>query len=322
VSSMAKSDCCMDAAIPPVTIDLVSAWFKTTVAREKLCRLLQNATQLLAVSMQGKENIATALAVKASMSATRKVLRFWNPVDCFRDSVKALASKQPTIPKLLSFGGSGACMLTFVCDHMDYFVKMGIRKKTNSTPAWGWWSDFWWLIDASCGTLLSLYKIYVASLLLASKQAMLCLSNKTAEEIFNAADKNNDGVLTKTELKKFSQQDVTLRQLFDVHNHGWAKMWQDIDTDGDGKFTKEEFSVAYNAVIKQLRDETGSQGFNQLNMYVDLFRNLFDIPCALACISWLNMHAPERAARVAAYGTFTSLCGIWQSYYKVVRSVR
>lgn len=68
-----------------------------------------------------------------------------------------------------------------------------------------------------------------------------------ATELFTLADKNGDGNLTKSEMKKFSTTEAgaPLRSLFDVDNKGWARMWEAVDTNKDGKFSEQEFITAY-----------------------------------------------------------------------------
>jgi len=73
-----------------------------------------------------------------------------------------------------------------------------------------------------------------------------------AAKIFSSADKNGDGTLTKSEIKKYASTTAgsALKSLFDVKNSGWSKLWETVDADGDGSFSLEEFTNAYVAAIK------------------------------------------------------------------------
>lgn len=297
-------------------------------AREKLCRFLQNASALLAV--QSPEHAESALALKASVSASRKVLRFWNPIDNFRDIYKQLfvATGCP-ITRLFSAGGAFGTGMTFVMDHFSYVHKIGMRKRQPDTPDFDWWSDFFWLVDATFGLLAVLWKMLVQRI----QQAKL-LSTQAATAIalesFATADKNHDGELSKSELKKFlsansgSKHDELVAKYNTSKQLGWANLFATMDTDGDGKFSPSEFSNWYVAVLKahgvvsKLPCEmSDKERLADVNNWVDLIRNLGDIPCALACIKWGGLGAPGLKARIASYGVVTSLCGLWQSYNKI-----
>merc|ERR1711934_778330 len=68
-----------------------------------------------------------------------------------------------------------------------------------------------------------------------------------AIEIFNACDcagGKSDGKLTKNELKKYCQANENARKLL-LGDGGWARLWEAIDTDGDGEFSQEEFVGFY-----------------------------------------------------------------------------
>merc|ERR1712166_302672 len=73
-----------------------------------------------------------------------------------------------------------------------------------------------------------------------------------AAKIFSSADKDGDDTLTKSEIKKYASTPAgsCLKSLFDVKNSGWAKLWEAVDTDGDGQFSLEEFTNAYVAAVK------------------------------------------------------------------------
>jgi translation initiation factor 3 subunit D len=73
-----------------------------------------------------------------------------------------------------------------------------------------------------------------------------------AAKIFASADKNGDGTLTKSEIKKYAQTPAgsSIKTLFDVKNSGWGKLWETVDQDGDGSFSLEEFTAAYVAAIE------------------------------------------------------------------------
>merc|ERR1711865_737608 len=194
----------LSVAIPPVDVDLISAWMKTTSAREKICRFLQNATGLLA-TQSGPETAESLLALKASSSA-RKVLRFWNPIDNFRDMFKQLfVNKGDFLARLFSAGGAFGCGMTFVMDHFSYIHKIGMRKRNPDTPNFDWWSDFFWLVDAVSGLLAVVYKMALQRM---AQARLMAAADATAlaNKMFMQADKNNDAQLSKTELKKFLVQ--------------------------------------------------------------------------------------------------------------------
>eukprot|EP00658_Telonema_sp_P-2_P019583 TRINITY_DN1772_c0_g1_i4.p1 TRINITY_DN1772_c0_g1~~TRINITY_DN1772_c0_g1_i4.p1 ORF type:complete len:320 (+),score=59.43 TRINITY_DN1772_c0_g1_i4:210-1169(+) len=312
----------LEVAIPPVSTPLLSAWFKTTAAREKICRLLQNATRMLAFYSRDKASAASLLALGASASATRKVLRFWNPVDNFTSAYKELCTgKGPLLPRALAAAGSVSCGMTFVMDHFAYPISIGMSKKGPNTPDYLWWSDFFWFWDAFCGLLHTLHKLAAHKLRQASSMTVED-ATKSALDLYQEADKNKDGSLTKTEIKNFIKLTPSLRQIFDVNN-GWAAVWKSLDTDSDSVFSGAEWSAAYVRGLEAqgliAKPTTDSDRLYEVNIYVDLFRNLLDIPCALQCMRLFGWDAPAGLGRVYGYGVFTSLCGIWQSYNKVCR---
>lgn len=74
-----------------------------------------------------------------------------------------------------------------------------------------------------------------------------------ASALFKLADKNQDLVLSKKEMKNFAQtaEGAPLRELFDVQHLGWARMWTAIDANEDGQFSEEEFVAAYVTAIER-----------------------------------------------------------------------
>jgi len=68
-----------------------------------------------------------------------------------------------------------------------------------------------------------------------------------AKEMFAAADKSKDESLSKSEMKKFanSEEGAELKSLFDGDNRGWNGLWEVLDKNKDGKFSKDEFVAAY-----------------------------------------------------------------------------
>jgi len=67
-----------------------------------------------------------------------------------------------------------------------------------------------------------------------------------AVQVFAKADKNSDGEVTKSELKKFLQEEgsAKVREAFGV-SEGWAKLFEEIDANNDGKFCLTEFKAIY-----------------------------------------------------------------------------
>lgn len=67
------------------------------------------------------------------------------------------------------------------------------------------------------------------------------------ERYFDICDKNGDGSLTKSELKNFAKKPAgaLLKDLFANNAKGWADLWQLIDVNEDGTFSKDAFASAY-----------------------------------------------------------------------------
>jgi len=73
-----------------------------------------------------------------------------------------------------------------------------------------------------------------------------------AKRVFLEADKNGDGTLTKTEIKKyFKTHPVEKAHILDA-NFTWAGFWEGMDKDGDNKFDLDEFT---SAIAAEYRDE-------------------------------------------------------------------
>jgi hypothetical protein len=71
--------------------------------------------------------------------------------------------------------------------------------------------------------------------------------DQEAAMIFAKADADHDGKLTKNEIKKFMQSNADLKQAFRVGvEGGWAKLWADVDEDGDGAISLTEWQMIYN----------------------------------------------------------------------------
>jgi len=91
-----------------------------------------------------------------------------------------------------------------------------------------------------------------------------------AEKIFKTADRNNDGELTKTELKKYLQGDAELKESL-MGSQGWQEFFAELDKDGDSKFSLEEFQLVF--VKKQTeaqctQPEKGADGRGGLKIAV------------------------------------------------------
>ena len=78
-----------------------------------------------------------------------------------------------------------------------------------------------------------------------------------ALEIFEAVDVNHDGVINKTEVKKYcaTAEGAEIVQLFDVEHTGWAKMWATIDSNYDGEVTKDEWVAAYTTALRPTTED-------------------------------------------------------------------
>ena len=61
-------------------------------------------------------------------------------------------------------------------------------------------------------------------------------------EVFRAADRNSDGILTKSEIKKYLAASQNLRQKL-LGREGWAGLFSALDKDGDG--VKDEDKSTY-----------------------------------------------------------------------------
>lgn len=70
------------------------------------------------------------------------------------------------------------------------------------------------------------------------------------EHLFDCCDKNGDGALTKSEIKKFSQSEAgkSMKAVLSKAAGGWASLWEKIEVNDDGTFSKESFSAAYAAL--------------------------------------------------------------------------
>jgi len=66
-----------------------------------------------------------------------------------------------------------------------------------------------------------------------------------AESLFTLADVNADGVLSKSEIKKYCLKEPEFTEMFQVQDLGWASMWSLLDQNNDGKFSKDEWVAAY-----------------------------------------------------------------------------
>lgn len=67
---------------------------------------------------------------------------------------------------------------------------------------------------------------------------MESLAEKRAKELFATADKNNDGKLSKSELKRSIQDNEAVRKELGVAD--WSSFWAEIDANGDGSITLQE----------------------------------------------------------------------------------
>merc|ERR1719183_2254445 len=67
-----------------------------------------------------------------------------------------------------------------------------------------------------------------------------------AKAHFEQADKNGDGNLTKQEIKKYmSSAGADLKEHFGVKNGGWQALWNEMDADGDGSMSIQEWTALY-----------------------------------------------------------------------------
>ena len=69
-------------------------------------------------------------------------------------------------------------------------------------------------------------------------------SGHPADAVFLAADLDKNGTLTKSELKKQLKKDPKLKNTA-LAGGGYASMFADLDEDGDGTITRDEWRAFY-----------------------------------------------------------------------------
>jgi len=79
-----------------------------------------------------------------------------------------------------------------------------------------------------------------------------------AMAMFNAADKNNDNLLSHTELKKYMRRERWARTLLTGDDFHWMDFFGEMDTDADGRIQPEEFVNFYKNRLKPLIDEANA----------------------------------------------------------------
>ena len=62
--------------------------------------------------------------------------------------------------------------------------------------------------------------------------------------MFDEADRNKDGVLTKSEIKACLKKHVRLKGQL-MHDKGWKELFEGLDTDGDNKVSRAEWGTYY-----------------------------------------------------------------------------
>jgi sRNA-binding protein len=73
---------------------------------------------------------------------------------------------------------------------------------------------------------------------------------ETAAMLFAKADANHDGVLSKSEIKKFlKNQEPSLKKTFGVAEGGWESLWTACDMDGDKSISLEEWKALYTSKV-------------------------------------------------------------------------
>ena len=65
---------------------------------------------------------------------------------------------------------------------------------------------------------------------------------EVAHKLFQDVDKNKDGVLTKSELRKYFKKHPAEKDRILGSNFHWNDFFTDMDTNGDNKFDVDEFT--------------------------------------------------------------------------------
>jgi len=86
-------------------------------------------------------------------------------------------------------------------------------------------------------------------------------ASEVAAMLFAKADKNHDGVLTKSEIKNFlKKEEPKLKEAFGVNSEGgWQALWSGTDMDTDGQINLEEWKALYISKVGTAGQTGGSE---------------------------------------------------------------
>merc|ERR1711907_646780 len=86
---------------------------------------------------------------------------------------------------------------------------------------------------------------------------------KEGKALFAEADIDQNGSLSKSELKKFlSANENKYKHLFGISTTGYKELYEEMDTDGDANFSEEEFCQCFlnHSVLGFHKQDDGKQG--------------------------------------------------------------